>query len=130
MFQPNEPAADADESFEIDPMRAPYFMVQQVQPTGEWLEVGAVWTFGTSRTNTIEYWFLYETVSSGDRGRAAYTWPGYSEARGEGLRGTSLRLMPATPPDGLKPATLEAYFRERLGIAVTALKGTVGAYIP
>ncbi|MFT3770611.1 MAG: hypothetical protein QM820_34735 [Minicystis sp.] len=135
MFRPvADDVSTADVSFEIDPMRAPFFSVQQLQAdTGEWREVGYVWTFGTSRTNSQEFWFLFDSVQEGDRGRAAYNWPGAETRTAEGaigIKGADLRLVPGTAPQGTGPSNLAAYLQRTYGVTLTSLRATVGAYSP
>ena len=123
MFAPADPTAQPD--FQIDPFRSPLFQILQPQINSDrWAEVGFVWTVGSSRSNAVENWYLYETVTPGGA-QAAYTWPGY-DATGR-ITGAVLRLMPATAPAGESPDSLKAYLERANGVAVTYLKGTIVA---
>ena len=120
MFQPDDPTAEAD--FQIDPVRSPYFQIMQKEAE-LWVEVGFVWTSGTSRTNSIENWYLYDSVAPGDRTRRAYEWPGYN--RLGRLLGTKLRLVPATPPTGVTVSELKVYLERNNQVTLTHVKGVV-----
>jgi hypothetical protein len=106
-------------TFQIDPQRSPFFRVLQPQAgTDVWKEVGFVWTMGTSRTSSVEYWYLYNTVPTGSS-LAPYTWPGY-DASGR-IFGANLRLVPATPPSGQTQYTLSHMLTVEKGVTLTSL---------
>lgn len=123
MFAPADPTAQPD--FQIDPYRSPFFQIVQPQVGSDrWAEVGFVWTVGSSRTNAVESWYLYDTVTAGSP-QAVYTWPGY-DAAGQ-IIGAVLRLVPATAPPGESPDTLKVYLERTHGVSVTSIKGTMVA---
>jgi hypothetical protein len=124
MFDPADPTAQPD--FQIDPMRSPLFQIlQPVAGGGDRLaEVGFVWTLGSSRTNSTEHWYLYDTVTAGSP-QQAYTWPGY-DSNGR-IAGVGLRLVPATAPTGQSPDTLKAYLERSNGVSITYVRGTMVA---
>lgn len=120
MFQAFDPTAPAD--FQIDPFKSPFFFLYQSQAgTDKVLEVGVVWVMGTSRTSSVENWYLYENVPDGSS-LAAYTWYGY-DATGR-LAGGTLRLVPATPPAGETPESLTTYLQRTKGVSLTYVKAT------
>jgi len=127
MFQPNDPTLISTEpaDFQIDPIRSPYFQILQPDPSDRWLEVGFVWTMGTSRTSSVENWYLYDRVPTGSALLAAYTWPGY-DASGR-LSGMNLRLVPATAPAGETPSTMTTYLQRNKGVSLTYVKGSMAA---
>lgn len=127
MFQPNDPTQSAPDSpdFQIDPYRAPYFQIVQPEVGSDrWQEVGFVWTMGTSRTSSIEHWYLYDSVPRGGE-LATYAWPGW-DASGR-LVGTHFRLVPATAPAGQTPSTLATWLERTKNVSITYIKGTMGA---
>lgn len=120
MFEVNDSTDEVN--FQIDPVRSPYF--QLMQPIDDrWVEVGFVWTSGTSRTNSVENWYLYDTVAPGDRTRAPYLWPGYNG--GGRIRGMNLRLVPATAPAGQSVSTLKVYLERNNNVTLTHVKGVM-----
>jgi hypothetical protein len=121
MFAPADPTTEPD--FQIDPLRSPFFQILQPQGSPDRLqEVGFVWTIGSSRTNSQEHWYLYDTVTAGNP-QAVYTWPGY-DANGV-IAGVGLRLIPATPPNGQSPTSMKAYLERTNGVSITYVKGTM-----
>lgn len=126
MFEPSDPTASSPEAvdFQIEPIRSPFFQILQPDPFGQWLEVGFVWTMGTSRTSAVENWYLYDSVPGGST-LAKYAWPGYDSAGR--LNGADLRLVPATAPAGQTPSTLSSYLERTKNVKLTYIKGTMGA---
>ena len=51
----------------------PYNVYKLMQKS---LEVGWVFVTGPSRTNSVEHWLLYKTLTSTAEGKAVYAWPG------------------------------------------------------
>lgn len=123
MFKPDDPTALPD--YQIDPLKSPFFQI--LQPLSEqWVEVGFVWTSGTSRTSSTENWYLYSSVTPGTSvARGAYMWPGY-DASGR-IIGAAIRLVPATPPAGATTDTLKDYLERSNGVTLTYIKGTMAA---
>jgi hypothetical protein len=113
--KPQSATAD-DTSFEIEPLNAPLFVIMQPTQGGEgFSEAGYVWTVGSSRTNSQENWYLYETA--GGSGLQAYQWPGYDQTGRQ--VGTTLQLVPATWPAGQNPSTFKAYLESTKRVTVT-----------
>jgi hypothetical protein len=122
MIRPDDPTVTAD--YQIDPYRSPYFQMLQPQVGSDaWLEVGFVWTIGSSRTNSQENWYLYDTVS--DTARAPYKWPGFLPTGG--IVGLTLRLVPAVVPAGQTPTTLATYLQRANNVTLTYIQGTMVA---
>jgi hypothetical protein len=125
MFQIEDPTAPPD--YQIDPYKSPFFQI--MQPTvgsDQWVEVGFVWTSGTSRVSSTENWYLYSNVPTTAAGKGNYTWPGYDTAGR--LVGAVLRLMPATPPAGQDFTTIADYLaRSAGGATITYVKGVMSA---
>lgn len=122
--QPSDAPA-AELTFQIDPLRAPFFQIlQPVIGEDRWIEAGFVWTAGLSPTNAIENWYLYATTAPDDRERAPYTWPGYKSGT---LVGATLRLVPATVPPGLNTGQLKEYLERENGVSITHIKAAMAA---
>jgi hypothetical protein len=117
MFRQKDPASSPH--FQIDPDQRPLFQIFQ-SADGGWVEVGYVWTEGTSRTSSTEHWFLFASVKPGSTAQAAYRWAGFD---GREILGTTLRFVPASPPEGEAPATFRAHLERELGVTVTYVKG-------
>ena len=122
--KPSTDPATSELTFEIDPLRAPFFKIlQPVIGEDRWAEVGFVWAAGLSRTNGIENWWLYDRTAEGDRERAAYRWPGF-DANGRNI-GQDLRLEPATPPPATSVSQMRDYLQRTYNVTLTHVKAAI-----
>lgn len=104
-------------TFQLDPQRSPFFRITQPDSAEVWKEVGFVWVIGASRTSSVEYWYLYNTVPAGSS-MAVYAWPAANRAG-------AMRLTPVTPPAGQTQYTLPKFLAVEKGVTLTSVSATV-----